>query len=251
MAKPLKTKQVPAEFLINFYDAYLREDGDANVAKKLDVTSKTLRDRVAKYPDLQLAKKLAQERKAGNATLSNYVYKRLSNDAQKTWSEIQFWHDESTSYDRLEAILAGKSEKLRQELFIHALVCNSFDISTACYQTNTSRLKLNQWKTDLAFRQLVEEIQLNKEDFFEKALVDLAGQGNPAAVIFANKTLNGKRGYNEKLTVEHTGGINIGLNFEDLILPIEVKRVVLQAIKDYEKSQPIDVQTEQKLLGDG
>lgn len=249
MAAPYKPT---AEFLINFYDASLRQETNTAIASLLGITVDTLVRRLEASNAMQTAKTLAEARRGNGATLANYVYKRLSPEAQKTWDEVQFWHDSSSSYERIEQILGGKTTRLRQELFIHALVCNSFDVSSACYVTATSRARLNQWKQDVEFRLLVEEIQTHKANFFEKALIDLVVDKNPSAIIFANKTINANRGYSEKVTIEHTGAIGIGLiDLDKLNLPLETRKVILEAMKVYEASQPVDVQIEQNLIGTG
>lgn len=232
-----KKKPVSTEMLLEFYDAQLRHVSDIECANKLGITPTALHYRIQHSPALQYARQLALDKRKSTATLQDYVYKRLSKDAQQVWTDINFWSDTTSAYDKIEAIMTGKSETLRQELFIHALICHSFDVSTACYVTNTSRARLVRWNNDFDFRQLILEIQDHKANYFEKALVELVGERNPTAVIFANKTINAKRGYTDKLILEHTGSIQTGIDIDKLDLPLDVKRVILNALKAAEAKQ--------------
>lgn len=230
---------VPVEFLLDFYDAFLRDPSYTKVAAALEMKSvKTLEARLQKYPALRYAKKLADERRGNRESLSNYIFKHLSPEAQRMWEEIQFWADSESAYTKVQAILNGKTRKLRQELFIHALVHGGFNLSEACRVVAIPKCTLEEWKTDSEFLQLLEEIQWHKKNFFEHALIDLVEQRHPGATIFVNRTQNADRGYNEKIQVEHTGNVGFGIDFDQLDLDIDTRRKVLEAIR---RSKPIEV----------
>lgn len=241
MAAP-KTKstgkrKISTEFLLLFYDAHLRERDLTVVAAMLDISKPTLMKWTANYPELQLAKRIAEEKKAKASTLGDYVYKSLSPEARAAWDEIQFWDDSRGSADRINDILSGKTVRLKQELYIHALISRGFNASEACRLSGVSRDSLDKWKiNDPHFLQLVEEIEWHKCNFYESALVDLVGEGNPAAVIFANRTKNAHRGYNEKLVIEHGGSIGLSFNVEELNLSIECRKELLGAIRERKRS---------------
>lgn len=227
-------KVVEPRFLIDFYDACLREPKFSKVAAIYDTSIGGLQVWMEKHPELKLAKQLADERREQKNTLAGYVFQRLSPDAREIWEEIQFWDGADSAYEKIESILSGKSVQLRQELFIHALVSNNFDVSTACRLVNLSLKQINDWRdTDMNFRALVEEIQFHKKNFFERALIGLVEQNHPGAVMFANRTLNADRGYGDKMKIEHTGQIDInhGFDIEDLELELDVKMKILDAIQ--------------------
>ena len=227
-----KPKKTDLKFILDFYDASLRGDDMAKIAAALDIGRKALVERIEKSEDLQMAQKLANERQGGRNTLSGYVFKQLSPEAREVWKQVQFWTDSNASYEKIESILGGKSKKLRQELFVHALVHSNFDVSTACTMVGVTRRCLEHWRKDLEFRQLIEEIQWHKKNFFERALVDLVEIRHPGATIFVNKTMNADRGYSEKLQVEHSGSVTTGVRIEDLDLDLETRKKILLAIRD-------------------
>ncbi len=231
---PRKAPQkLSVELICNVYDAYLREKDDTRIAAALGTTPKTLGDWIAKWPDLETARNLAVSRRTSENTLAGYIFKHLSPEAQKVWDEIEFWTDERTKEcpsGQLARILSGRPTKVCQEVFIHALISNSFNLSEACRIACVSRQTVEYWrKSDLAFAQLVEEIQFHKKNFFEGALVDLVAMGNPGAVMFANRTVNSDRGYGEKMVVNHD--VDVSFQIEDLGLDAATKRQILDAMR--------------------
>lgn len=227
-------KQPPLRKILDWYDAWLREERVDKVAAALETTTERVRHWLKTWPQFAEAKALADERRTKGNTFDHYVFSRLSKEAQKAWEDIEFWADDTGALEKVNAILAGKSTRLRQELFVHALVHSSFDVSTALKMVCISRVQYDNWRAnDLGFKQLIEEIQWHKKNFFEKQLVGLIEEKHPAAVIFANKTMNADRGYNEKIQLEHSGkvGMEASFSFEDLELDLETRKKVLAAIR--------------------
>lgn len=214
--------------ILDYYDAWLREERSASVARALNVQQNNLDQWPLRHPEFALAKKLADERRDSSSTFSGYVYKSLSADARKAWDQIQFWMDYQSSAQKIDSILSPLHKRIRQELFVHALIHSGFDISEACRMVAISRATLEKWRqTDFGFRQLVEEIQLAKKDFFERQLVSLVEMGHPGAVIFVNRTVNADRGYGERLKIEPPSGIDI----DRLDLDMETRKKILEAIR--------------------
>lgn len=233
--------KVPPDFLIDFYDAWLRCDAPGKIAESLNISSaNVMLQWIERYPELKMAKEMALNRRGGTQTFSGYIFKHLSKEAQAVWKEIQFW-EESSSYENIETILSGQSKRIRQELFIHALVSSSFDVSEALRMVAIPRAAFIHWRdNDLEFRQLVEEIQWHKKNFFEHALMDLVEARHPSAVLFVNRTVNADRGYTEKVEVHHSGSVG-ELNFEDLDLDLETRKKVLEAMRRKKQQQTLDV----------
>lgn len=231
-------KKVTTKFLLTAYDAFLRESELGKIAAVLDTQTPTLLKWLEKFPELKLARKMAEEKRSQTSSLGAYVYQHLSEEAKKTWDQIMFWKESECAEAKVRRLLGGKPTKFRQELFLHALVNFGFNLSEACRYTDTSRQTLERWRSyDLEFQQMVEEIEWHKKNFLEHALLDLVAIRNPAAVIYANRTKNKDRGYNEKIEIEHTGSIGLGFTIEQLNLPIETRKQILAAVREKQEEK--------------
>ena len=229
----MKKNGCDVRLLLDVYDAYLRDDDQKRVCEALNISGKTLKKYFDKHPELAEARALAKERRASQRSMGDYILGRLSPEARKIWKEMQFWERNESAYEKIEKILTGQTKELKQEIFLQALISTGYSVSDACVKSCVSRNTLEHWKnSDAAFRQLFEEVQMHKEDFYEKSLVSLVEMGVPSAVIFVNKTVNAKRGYREQVEIEHTGTTNVNFDFNQLNLPLEVKVAVLKAIRE-------------------
>lgn len=227
-----RRKKVNLDFLLRFYDAYLRENNIAKVASALGIVGSTLQLKIDSSKSLQKAQKLADELRTQNI-LSHYVLRNLSSEAQLTWKKLT----QAKSLETINEIFKGKPIRLKQELFIHALTHSAFDLTSACRMIGINRNTVENWRHDLEFLQLLEEVQFHKKNFFESRLIGLVAEGHPQAVIFVNRTINADRGYNEKLTLETANQTpNTGFNIDELNLDIDTRRKILQAIQK-KKSQ--------------
>lgn len=235
-------QKLTTQLILDVYDAFLREYETTKIASALGVSQGTLMSWIEKYPELELAKTTAEQRRGKTSDFSNYVYQHLSPAIKKIWDEIVLWSDHANAQEKIQALLSGQPTRARQEIFIHALVSHSFNLSEACRIACVSRATVEQWKKDdYEFLQLVEEITWHKKNFFESALVDLVAMRNPGAVMFVNRTVNADRGYSEKLEVNHSGTIKQGIDIDELDLSIEVRRAILEALRK-KKQSVIDVE---------
>jgi transposase len=221
-------------FLLDFYDACLREDSPQKVAQALGASKKEVYSWVRKSEILKEAQALADTRRGNRSSIQGYVYGFLSEEAKEMWDTLTFWKDTESTYERMEKIFSGKTVRLRQELFIHALVSSNYDVSNACKMVGVNRATLREWQnSDMAFKQLFEEIQWHKKNFFERHLIGLVEENHPAAVLFVNRTVNADRGYTEKLQIEHTGGLKEGLiDIDELKLDLDTRRKILEAVRE-------------------
>jgi hypothetical protein len=107
------------------------------------------------HPDWKLARGMAQKHKDARtreATFGAYVFKHLSEEAKKVWEELQFWAEHDDAQLQITRLMTGRGRKVRQELFIHALVSTHYDISRALYLTGLSKMCLEKWiQQDLEF----------------------------------------------------------------------------------------------------
>jgi len=225
-------KQVSIEFLLLFYEAFLREYEITKIATALETTVGTLQQWIEKFPELKEAKELAESRRKEQSSFSGYVFKHLSPEAKKVWDKITFWSGSDSTNEKIDQILSGQPTKLRQEIFVHALISNAFNLSEACRIACVSRQTVETWrKSDYAFLQMIEEIEWHKRNFFEEALVDLVAMRNPGAVMFVNRTKNADRGYSEKIQIEHSGQIASSVSIDELELPMETRKELLRAVR--------------------
>jgi hypothetical protein len=172
-------------------------------------------------------------------TFLDYIYERLPPKVKSYWDKISRWEKEENGILKIEALLAEGGMLVRMHIFMHALVSNHFNVSLACKCANISLNTLDKWvKNYPEFTMLMKHVQTFKKDFFESALVKLVGEGDSPAVIFANKTYNRDRGYNDRQevkieqTIEQTHLVDIGV----LNLPLEVKKVILDAWRKHKQA---------------
>lgn len=219
-------------FLIDLYDAFLREPSIEKVGHTLGVDhdhNGSLHAWLKRYPDLKMVKELADERRGNTHSMANYVLGKLSPEARKIWDQMKFWLEGEMP----EKITHNLSETLRKELFIHALIHTSYNISRACQLVGIRRDSVANWTTqDPEFRHLMLEVNETKKDFFENALMDLVEERYPGAVLFVNRTINRDRGYGEQMVVDHTGNVGVtGIDLESLDLDLETRRKILDAVR--------------------
>jgi hypothetical protein len=85
---------------------------------------------------------------------------------------------------------------------------------------------------------LLVEVEQIKKDFFEEGLLKLVKAGDSSATIFGNRTLNRDRGYGEVTETRVSGVVGVAsLPLDKLNLPVDVLRVVLNAVRDYETNK--------------
>lgn len=165
----------------------------------------------------------------------DYIYQHLPDDLKPLWEEIEYWSDHANGYQKLTILLNDKPTRIRQHLFVHAMVATNFDASAACKMVCLSKAHIDKWKEeDPNFPRLLEEIEWHKKNFFEKALIDMVQMRDSRAVVHVNKTLNSDRGYGEKSEVTHKGQVNHSHNWipiDQLELDLETRTKVLAAMR--------------------
>lgn len=224
----------------------LARDGlsDAQIAKTLGVTGPTLTAWVRKRPALGEAISRGRWRRdpGDEYTFHEYIYQHLDPHLQELWDEINACQDLDSPRERVEALLRGHGIKARQHLFLHALVTSAFNVSKSLRLLCIPRKTYEHWvASDPDFQDLVNEINWHKDNFFEQAFMGRVAAGDTAAVIHAAKTKLRHRGYNEKHEVEITGSISHThtVDITALDLPVEVRRVVLDALRSHKTAQGV------------
>lgn len=216
-------------FILDVYDAFLRDSHIEKVAEALDIKSHArFFEWIKQNKHLQLAKQLADERRTKSNNLPNYILGNLSPKAKKLWQQIEF-HAERDRPETPRAMLKA-TKALKQEIYLYALINCSYNVSKACLIAGTNRNEVMVWQRDPNFNLLLTEIHEQKKDFFENRLLDLVEMRYPPAVLFVNRTINADRGYSEKLRIEHSGP-SIGIDIDSLDLDIETRRKILAAVR--------------------
>lgn len=216
---------------IEIYELIKEGHNKKQVAELLGVHYETLNKWIKEKPVLRDIVSRAKKAKTSLAKPENfieYIYGNLSPQVRDVWDRLEEFDDTENDLRRME-LLVNQPVKIRQQLFIHALVCSNFSTNVACQRVGVSKGIYEAWiLSDPGFAKLVDEIRWQKKNFIESALMGKIAEGDTNAIIFANKTLNRDRGYETKS--ENKGeDKKASVTLEDLDLPLEVKRQVLAA----------------------
>lgn len=180
-----------------YLESYLLAKAGATntqIAAALNVNRETF-DRWFK---LRPALAAALERARGPETTSfkDYVYNRLAPELKKFWDELNPTDGEGADP---RILLKDQGKRLRQQLFLFALVNSSFNASEACRRVGINPVTLHLWvNNDPEFKELYTEMHWHKGNFYEEHLVKGVARGDPGLVMFANRTYNRDRGYAER-----------------------------------------------------
>lgn len=173
---------------------------------------------------------------ARGQTWAEYVFGRLPAKLQRVWANLTQLETEENTEGRIQMILNAQGKRARQSLWLHALFASNFAKTEACRKVNVNMITVQTWaKTDPGFGQLLDAMLELKKDFAEGCLLNLVAQGDTGATIFVAKTLCRDRGYDPKLTVEHTGIVrHAHLDVEKLLdrLSPKGKRELLRAMDE-------------------
>lgn len=230
-------------------DAYiLAKNGGTNntIAQALGVTQAVFEDWVTKHDALRYALQLGRGGTDGKSvtTFMEYVYNQLPEDLQKLWDKIDMWADHPNGIARTEALLSNQGIHVRQHLFVHAMVASNFNASEACRKVCIGYQTIRDWtENDPNFPKLLDAIEWHKKNFFEGSLINLVQAGNTLATVFANRTKNKDRGYNEKVEIEHSGTINHEHQFiatvDKLKLPMDTRLQIRESLRTLKMAERV------------
>lgn len=212
-------------FILAVYDAYLRHRSLQAVADVIGVTKTHLRKLIQKHIELQQAIDYADENR-NKGVLGHHCVDRLSPANRKVWDKMMTM----TTQQELDELFNKHPTQTRQRLLCTAILYTGYDVSKACQMVGIHRRMMEHWKNDLEFGQMMEELQLIKEDFFEHAVIGLVAEKHPGAIMYVNRTINAKRGYNEKMDIS-LGATTIQFDIEGLNLPLDVQKQILAAVE--------------------
>jgi len=174
-------------------------------------------------------------KKGGTRTFTEYVHGKLPAHLNKIWNRLNQQDMAATGVEKMEALLSNEGRTARQSLFIHALISSNFRVTTALARSDVSYNMLEHWKEeDPDFPKLVDFLNTLRGNFFEDALCDAVADGDTAATIFANRTFNRERGYNDKLIdikkTVHQLNEHV-VKVADLGLSVDEKRALLAEVR--------------------
>lgn len=223
------------EYYVEVYDLAKTGLSNTAIAEVIDVSYPTLKRWIASKPALRKALKKARNSDAHPGKpreFMEYIYKLLPPDVQEVWNQLTLFEKTKNSIRKAE-LLKKQPDKIRQFLFIHALISSRFNVSEACRKVEVSKDTYDRWTlADAGFSKLIEEVLWHKANFFESALTGLVSQGDTSATIFANKTFNRSRGYDTKTEIHVTGNLLHGhVDLDTMNVPLDVRRQLLDAAR--------------------
>lgn len=176
-------------------------------------------------------------------TFREFCYQRLSPELRTLWDKIVQAQERGTGVAQMDLMLEDNGERVRQDLFLHALVYCNFSPSRAMGMVGISKRVMDRWiANDPTFSELVTEIQWHKKNFYEERLVNLVALGDTTATIYANKTQNEDRGFGDrkKVDVQHSGEVqHLVLDLNELMeyLTEETKLDLLEGMRKQEEAK--------------
>ncbi len=228
------------KFIIEVYNLSRSGLTELRMAKELGISLPTFRvwERKKKCFKLALQMGRKERRRNDDVDWKNYIYKRLPSELRRLWRKINKLDKAKNGSERIEAILAQEGKIVRQHLFIHAWLVSLFSISRALRKVNISMETFNRWKKDPIFLRMIKEIDWHKKNFLEDCLYKSIKKGDTSAIIFANRTYNKDRGYNDKLEI----GMNLSgqieqniMSIDILNLPLDIRKEILKSLRQKKK----------------
>lgn len=251
MAAPLGNKWNDS-LLVTVYKLTAKGYGKRRVSEELGIPLTTLRfwfenkpafkeavqQGRADYAASQATKK--EEAESPPEPFFEYCYRLLPRDVIPIWDElVELAKDAKTPRERVRAVLATQPDRIQQHLWVHAMVVCNFNKAEASRLIGCPVDCFKAWMADPRFVKLMDTLVELKKDWVEGKLMHLVDKGDTQAVIFTSRTLNRDRGYDPKITVEHTGKVLHGhVDMDSLPIDVETKRKLLAAYRQ-QQSQSV------------
>jgi hypothetical protein len=219
-----------------------------DMCKELNISRQAYYKWRNEHPEIMEMEAIIAKEVGDGDTLPTFMWKSLPPELRALWDKIKEWGAMGASgIAKIEAMLQDEGKRVRQQLFLYALCVERFCPSRAMKRVNLAKGELDRWLAeDWEFAEMCEEISWHKKNWIEHALTKLISEGNSAAIIFANKSLNADRGYNPRTQVEvnHSGAVLHGvLDLEELsqYLSPTAKIELLDAIRKREQALEVKV----------
>jgi hypothetical protein len=238
---PYGDKHWKDEFFLEAYKLSRSGHSDAEIAQTLGVGRSVFERWRRSKPTLQKALDEGRSLVQKKEEEVDRLYNRLPPELQDVWDRVMRCQVEPKDEDkdvirskrrlriRIDQEINRLSLRMKQQLYLHALECTDYSASESSRLTGITPYRIKEWMQDKQFAQLLSYVQESKKDLYESALVQLVKQGEPQAVVFANKTLNRDRGYNDK--TESTVNVNVAYSVDQLGLSLEDRKKLLEAVR--------------------
>lgn len=224
-----------ARYLIRAFELARMGESNEAICNALGISKAAFGNWMKKFPSLRWALKRARKNVAG-MTMEKYIFSRLPPKLQKLWEKINQWRDNPTAAGKIDALLDTQGKRVRQHLFLHALVNGNYNPTKACQAVGITTRTFKYWQDDPDFKELLDEIIWHQGNFGEEALWKLVQKGEPSIVKFYNQTKNKDRGYVEKTVVEGNIQHQHVIVLDQLDLPLHIKKIILKAIEERDKN---------------
>lgn len=197
--------------------------------------------------DNRLFRKAVQEGRAytkrgqrGVFDMSDYIYRRLSSESQTLWRQIHAFDNANKGLAKVNALLAGRGKRIRQDMFLCAWVNGLFSVSAACRKIGVNRNTFERWKREPYFQRMVWEVEQIRNDLYENCVSRGALAGDPTILTQIMNSKLKDRGYgkptaidiNVQGQIEHSHRLVL---MEDLNLPISVQKIILDRVRTRRK----------------
>jgi hypothetical protein len=213
---------------------------DEDIAKAFGVPRMILLKWKARKPAFKDAIKQGRSVKGGARKLKEMAFARMPDAAKDLWERLEMAEDipkddragRRQAIAQVQELIDMGTLRVRQHLFLHALLSSDFMPSIASQRTGIPTTEYEGWKEEDAFAKMVKALYDAKKDFYESHLVQLVRNGDSAATIFANKTLNRDRGYGTDTKTVNFGGTvehDHKIKLEDI--PLEARRMMIAAFQ--------------------
>lgn len=227
-------KKYHVRMMIDIYSMARDGYNDKIIAKALGVTPAAFCLWKKKYKSVQYAFKKAEKDKKSidNMDWTEYIKNRIPDHLKSLWNEISQYDSNASGYEMAQQLLHRKSRRIRQDLLCHAILACNFNLTKALRKVGVARCTFVKWmENDPEFVELLNEVREIKQDLFEEGLIRLVRAGDSPAIIFANRTVNRKRGYGEHVSTSFEANINVtSLPLHELDLAPEILRALMEAM---------------------
>lgn len=177
---------------------------DHAISKALGITQQTFGRWSEEKPHFKDAVQQGRSNDGSLGAFRAFYQQRLSPECRTYYDQLT--KGDTRARQRAERKLTEAGPKMRQHLYLFALVECDLSASKARAVADVDQGVVKVWMQDAQFRRLLDEINEVKKDFFERSFFSLVEQGSEAAIIHAARTVNRDRGYGERLDVDHHSG---------------------------------------------
>jgi hypothetical protein len=174
-------------------------------------------------------------RTTAGQTFLDYVYDRLSPDVKRVWDQIEAPENDQQDAAWLEDLLAGKGERFRQRLFVHALVSFNFNPSEACKRAGVTKSLLDRWvREDPDFAALVREVEWHERNFIKGAFYKGVAAGEASLIKIGMQAKFRDEGFGGESESKVSGLVgHVHVTADQLLedVPLEKRQAMLDKLR--------------------